>query len=163
MSPSRTVTQSASVPRASAATWASTVSWAWPWLFVPTVTVTLPSGSTATVAASNDPNLPATPYCVGAVPCTSIDTPMPTWRPSARAAACRCRQPSMSKASTSWSRWGPSGPRSMRPPVPVIHGLGLSGSRLRRRTSTGSIPRSPAMRSSTRSVPRWACGWPNPR
>ena len=48
-------------------------------------------------------------------------------------------------------------------PEAVTHGRGASWIRLRRRTSTGSSPRSAAMRSRTRSVLRCAWGWPKPR
>ena len=48
VSPSLTVMCASSMPSTSAATWASVVSCPWPCDFVPTATVTLPSGSTET-------------------------------------------------------------------------------------------------------------------
>ena len=55
VSPWTTTTASMETPRRSATIWAKVVSWPWPCGEMPVVTVTVPLGSTRTVALSKGP------------------------------------------------------------------------------------------------------------
>ena len=55
VSPCRTTIWSKATPRWSATIWAKVVSWPWPWADVPVKAVTVPVGSTRTMALSKGP------------------------------------------------------------------------------------------------------------
>ena len=83
--------------------------------------------------------------------------------PPARRRACSALSSSYPAVSRASSRARPYSPQSMLAPVGVVRGKSVGASRLRRRSSAGSIPSLPAARSMIRSSVTVASGRPAPR
>ena len=153
VSPVRTVTRSGSTPSLSAAIWANSVSWPCPVGVEPTTTSTSPSSSTWISAHSYRPPERSTDSATP-VPTSTSAAPRPAGAVGRRrpVAARRWRAPRGSSAisSTARSRQRSKSPESYVQPSAVRYGN--ERTRLRRRSSTGSIPSSRAAASSVVSI-----------
>ena len=142
VSPITTVTQSSGAPSSWAAIWAKIVRAPWPMSDVPEYTTTLPSASRRTVACDR--------------PVVGPDF-SPTAMPRPRPAGTGLPQPMRRAARSTASAQIPS--------AGVSPGMNVSPrrARLRRRSSTGSIPSARDASSMFDSTAQICCGLPKPR
>ena len=153
-----TRTWSAGTPSTSPTSWEKAVACPWPCEAVPARTVTVPSSSTAT-----EPNSRAMPAAVTLHIGGHADAEQP---PVPRSPPAGLLIPEFGVAGgvegqvqgAGRSRRSPSGPR-----WGVVRGNSSGASRLRRRSSAGSMPSSAAARSTIRSRLSVASGRPAPR
>ena len=137
-----TVTQSSGAPSSWAAIWAKIVRAPWPMSDVPAWTMTLPSASSRTVAYDR--------------PVVGPDF-SPTAIPRPRPGGVGLPHPMSSAARRTVSAQSPSAGRS--PGMNASPGL----ARFRRRSSSGSMPRTCDASSMFDSTAQICCGLPNPR